>query len=246
MAFKMKGSPAKMGGIQGTSGHTSALKTKEDLQHLREMEHDEKGNHLGRYDRKKEMDKDGNPLPMKSPLEQNKGRVTQESTDWDIYNPSIVRSSGTASGFNTARTKGKGDKMRFEPRNDGYSSRHEKEWIHDQVGGRYQDLKNISRKELLRLQNEFYNLYKGGTPVVDGGTFNAGKEKEVAEEQPLVSANQKGEEPSEYLKAVNKGYFNKGEGSEYLANRPSPSDYDNVADFTAAVKKWELTNPEKQ
>ena len=26
MAFKMKGSPAKIGGIQGTSGHTSALK----------------------------------------------------------------------------------------------------------------------------------------------------------------------------------------------------------------------------
>ena len=25
MAFKMKGSPAKMGGIQGTSGHASAL-----------------------------------------------------------------------------------------------------------------------------------------------------------------------------------------------------------------------------
>ena len=64
MAFKMKGSPHKMGGIQGTSGHTSALKTKEDLQHLREMEHDEEGNHLGRYDRKKEMDK--------SPLEQKK------------------------------------------------------------------------------------------------------------------------------------------------------------------------------
>lgn len=64
MAFKMKGSPHKMGTIQGTSGHTSALKTKEDLQHLREMEHDEKGNHLGRYDRKKEMDE--------SPLEQKK------------------------------------------------------------------------------------------------------------------------------------------------------------------------------
>ena len=64
MAFKMKGSPHKMGKIQGTSGHASALKTKEDLQHLREMEHDEEGNHLGRYDRKKEMDK--------SPLEQKK------------------------------------------------------------------------------------------------------------------------------------------------------------------------------
>ena len=64
MAFKMKGSPHKMGTIQGTSGHTSALKTKEDLQHLREMEHDEEGNHLGRYDRKKEMDE--------SPLEQKK------------------------------------------------------------------------------------------------------------------------------------------------------------------------------
>tara|TARA_R100001463_G_scaffold1071_3_gene4508 strand:+ start:1947 stop:2702 length:756 start_codon:yes stop_codon:yes gene_type:complete len=64
MAFKMKGSPHKMGRIQGTSGHTSALKTKEDLQHLREMEHDEEGKHLGRYDRKKEMDK--------SPLEQKK------------------------------------------------------------------------------------------------------------------------------------------------------------------------------
>lgn len=72
MAFKMKGSPHKMGKIQGTSGHASALKTKEDLQHLRDMEHDEEGNHLGRYDRKKEMDKDGNPLPMKSPLEQKK------------------------------------------------------------------------------------------------------------------------------------------------------------------------------
>ena len=35
----------------------SALKTKEDLQHLREMEHDEEGNQIGRYDRKKEMDK---------------------------------------------------------------------------------------------------------------------------------------------------------------------------------------------
>jgi hypothetical protein len=30
MAFKMKGSPHKMGGIQGTSGHTSALKQKVD------------------------------------------------------------------------------------------------------------------------------------------------------------------------------------------------------------------------
>ena len=46
----------------------SALKTKEDLQHLREMEHDEEGNHLGRYDRKKEMDK--------SPLEQTENPLT--------------------------------------------------------------------------------------------------------------------------------------------------------------------------
>ena len=102
---------------------------------------------------------------MKSPLEQNKGRVTQESTDWDIYNPNFNRASGTPSGFNTARTKGRGDKMRFEPGSDGYSSRHEKEWIHSQVGGRYQDLKNLSRKKLLKLQNQFYNLYKGEVPV---------------------------------------------------------------------------------
>ena len=30
MGFKMKGSPAKMGTIQGTSGHASALKKREE------------------------------------------------------------------------------------------------------------------------------------------------------------------------------------------------------------------------
>jgi hypothetical protein len=55
--------------------------------------------------------------------------------------------------------------MRFTPRNDGYSSRQEKEWIHSQIGGPMSNLSNLSRRELLDYQNQFYNLYKDEVPV---------------------------------------------------------------------------------
>ena len=44
----MNGSPAKLGTISGTAGHTSALKDAQDLAHLSETEHDADGNHLGK------------------------------------------------------------------------------------------------------------------------------------------------------------------------------------------------------
>ena len=41
MAFKMKGSPMKLGKIQGTVGHVSALKQKEDSEKVREAYYQE-------------------------------------------------------------------------------------------------------------------------------------------------------------------------------------------------------------
>ena len=65
MAFKMKGSPAKMGKIQGTAGHTSALK--------------QAGDDKSRYGRvKTPYDADRSPKPptqMKSPVKQKYERV---------------------------------------------------------------------------------------------------------------------------------------------------------------------------
>ena len=120
--------------------------------------------------------------------------------------------------------------------NDMFADRHEKSYILKNFG----NVSNMSRRELLDAKRDYYNYLNldGNKPK---GTEDI--EKEVVE-QPVVSANQKGEEPTELTKHVRKGYFNKGEGSDYLANRPNPADYDSAADFTAAVKEWELTNPE--
>ena len=122
--------------------------------------------------------------------------------------------------------------------NDQFADRHEKSYILKKFG----NVSNMSRRELLDAKRDYYNYLNldGNKPEIIDDT-----KKEVVK-QPVVSANQKGEEPSEFYKAVNKGYFNKGEGSDYLANRPNPSDYDSAADFTVAMRKWEMTNPENQ
>lgn len=120
--------------------------------------------------------------------------------------------------------------------NDQFADRHEKSYILKNFG----NVSKMSRRELLDAKRDYYNYLNldGNKPEIIDDT-----KKEVVK-QPVVSANQKGEEPTEFTKHVRKGYFNKGGGSDYLANRPNPSDYDSAADFTAAVKEWELTNPE--
>ena len=80
MAFKMKGSPVKMGGIQGTAGHTSALK-----------QVDEK--------RKAAMEKDRKETERRAAMEKNDSEgdnrtAAQKKADETKYNQ-IVRRSNT-------------------------------------------------------------------------------------------------------------------------------------------------------
>ena len=68
MSFKMKGSPAKMGTIQGTAGHSSALKKREDdinkllekRNRLKEKKEkrEEKGKNTRRIDKRIERNQD--------------------------------------------------------------------------------------------------------------------------------------------------------------------------------------------
>ena len=54
MGYKMKGSPAKMGTIQGTAGHASALKKKKDIHELVERRRELKAKQEKLENRKKE------------------------------------------------------------------------------------------------------------------------------------------------------------------------------------------------
>jgi len=193
MAFKMKGSPIKLGSI----ATKSALKQKVDHASIHGGAEDKKYDLLSAEG---DYDFVGGSLPSAAVVKHKKGNYLK----------------GTL--------------------NDMFADRHEKSYILKNFG----NVSNMSRRELLDAKRDYYNYLNlsGNKPEIIEDT-----KKEVVEE-PVVSANQKGEEPSEYLKAVSKGYFNQGEGSEYLANRPNPSDYDSAADFTAAMKEWELTNPE--
>ena len=89
MAFKMKGSPHKMGKIQGTSGHTSALKQKLSIMDkigsvgdalsnlhpdhsLSDVYENYKVSKKNKRKVKRNEETDKAPTEMKSPLEQNK------------------------------------------------------------------------------------------------------------------------------------------------------------------------------
>jgi len=77
MAFKMNGSPAKLGIIKGTTGHSSALKQKKEIDRMEEMRKAEEKKEKRRKEIEKGMknpfnpyDKKQSPVEKKSPTKQ--------------------------------------------------------------------------------------------------------------------------------------------------------------------------------
>tara|TARA_R110002020_G_scaffold410352_1_gene620089 strand:+ start:254 stop:817 length:564 start_codon:yes stop_codon:yes gene_type:complete len=181
----------------------------------------------------------GSPIKLgniatKSALKQS--TITNDNTEKidDKYLPSDL---------STVETNRKGNMFKKRKGSHG-SSGGEVAWMRDTYGPRF--LQNASKKEMRNARMAYFDLIQAsssGDPYTEESTT-----EESTTEKPMIKTiHEKGEDKrSELAKALDKGYFNIGEGSEYLSNRPSPSDYDNAADFTAAVKEWELTNPEKQ
>ena len=94
---------------------------------------------------------------------------------------------------------------------------------------------------------EYYKIY-GGKLGKDTGYIDEPSNESTTEEPTKINTGYprgKGTEPSEFKKAINKGYFNKGEGSEYISNMPKAEDFSSFEEYNAALRKYKMDNPGK-
>lgn len=184
MAFKMKGSAFKSGGVQGTSGHASALK-------------------------------------------QTVGITSQsdEKID-DKYLPSDI---------SVGEVNRKGNMFKKKKGSHG-SSVGEVSWIRNNYGPTHK----LSKKEMRNARMAYFDL-------IQGSSSNKSNTEESTTEKPMTKAiHETGKETkSEFGKAIDKGYFNKGEGSEFISTMPKPEDFGTFEEYQAALRKHEMDNPGK-
>ena len=109
MAFKMKGSPAEIGGIQGTSGHTSALKQASPVKD-RITKYDHSDNEAKLHNKDYENNSDHprgshSAAKMKSPLEQTADVTPADKKEYDERVGDYVRQSAIVKGSKKAEKK---------------------------------------------------------------------------------------------------------------------------------------------
>jgi len=284
MGFKMKGSAFKLGTVQGTSGHASALKDRpkrgpeysdnvnskiqaHNDQHSAnpDMVHDQGEmldgdqtwwNVKDKRPRKAKMetkyknpdgspkkDDQGNPLvdpnektpplEMKSALKQKVVELDDQSTITYDHDKLDDKYLPAHSGQIEVNRKGN----MFKKRKGSHgSSGGEVAWMRDTYGPRF--LQNASKKELRNARMEYFDL-------MQGSSSNKSNTEESTTEKPMTKAiHETGEDTrSELNKSLRKGYFNKGEGSEYIATRPRPEDFGTFEEYQAALRKHEMDYP---
>ena len=136
--------------------------------------------------------------------------------------------------YATMFTKGKGDNLRYGDKMIPGRT----QWIRENFG------RGLSKKEQRKAEIAFYKAHPPSSfrvPTSSGGEQSQqGTQKTTETTQPQrYTIEEKGEEPTELTKAVSKGYFNRGQGSEYYKNRPQPSDFDNAEDYANAMSKFD-------
>ena len=181
-------------------------------------------------------------LTMKSPLHQNpnliipslkdKFATTVQGQDNNTYRDNATLNvldpfnnpDGAAARHNaiaTQQTKGKGKNKYYSGNVRGQAA-----WIRKNFGHGFQNDKKAMRA--------FYQAHNQDQDVVE--------ETPVVENQ--VQREDKGvDNQTEFSKAVNKGYFNKGEGSEFVSTEPKAEDFATFEEFEAANRKHEMDNP---
>ena len=255
MAFKMKKSSYKMGGVKtkdtmaymkspleaakpdyidiDKDGNTtesmkeaaSALKTTGVQEFPKDLglSPGERGKAIKRHDeayKRGHTEHTGQPQDEKSPIEQEE----DDKLD-DKY---------LSSNLSTEVAKS-GDRFKQRPGSLG-SSTGEVRWIRDNFG------RNLSRKQLMEAQREYFALVSReseGNPV-----SSEVNETPVVEEDQAQREDKGVDNQTEFSKAVNKGYFNKGEGSEYISTMPKPEDFATFEEFEAAKRKHEMDYPD--
>ena len=140
----------------------------------------------------------------------------------------------------------KGNYLKGSGGGDPFADRHEKSYILKKHGRPSE----MSRRELLDAKRDYYNYLQ-----LSGGGGGRVEEME-ASEKPIIEAStakptvttihEKGPgTQSEYSKAISKGYFGKGEGSEYISNMPRPEDFGSFEEYNTALRKYKMDNPGK-
>lgn len=207
MAFKMKGSSYKMGGVK--TKQTMAYMKKSPLEAAKPDYPDIDGDGNTTESMKKAA------ADKKSPLEQ---KIEDKYLDSDL-------STGVSKS---------GD--RFEQRQGSTgSSTGEVRWIRDNFG------RNLSRKQLMEAQREYFALVSRDS---EGDPKSSNVNETPVVEPNKVQREDKGvDNQTEFSKAVNKGYFNKGKGSEYISTMPKPENFATFEEFEAAKRKHEMDNP---
>jgi hypothetical protein len=135
--------------------------------------------------------------------------------------------------YATMFTKGKGDNLRYGDKN--IPGR--RQWIRENYG------RGLSKKEQRKAEIAFYKAHPPSSFVVGGG--GGGQQQQSTQQTTETTPSQrytieeKGDDPTELTKAVSKGYFNRGQGSEYYKNRPVPSDFDVPGEYVEAITKFD-------
>ena len=127
-----------------------------------------------------------------------------------------------------------GDRFKQKPDSLG-SSTGEVRWIRDNFG------RNLSKKQLREAQQEYFTLVSRDSEG-DPKSSNV-NETPVVEENQVQREDKGVDNQTEFSKAVNKGYFNKGKGSEYISTMPKPENFATFEEFEAAKRKHEMDNP---
>ena len=199
----MKGSAFKLGGVQGTSGHSSALKQASTVHSAgpgkEGFEHDVEANY--------------------QPQSKNQASLAR---------------------YGQMFTKGRGDNTRYGDR----LIPGRVQWIREKFG------RSLTKKQQKKAEIAYYQAHpptkttyeaKGEAPAV---RKDAMSEKSTTEKPMTKAIHETGKDTrSELNKSLRKGYFNKGEGSEYIATRPRPEDFGTFEEYQAALRKHEMDYP---
>ena len=135
--------------------------------------------------------------------------------------------------YATMFTKGKGDNLRYGDKNIPGRV----QWIRENYG------RGLSKREQRKAEAAFYKAHPPSSfrvPTSSGGEQSQQSTQQTTEttRPQRYTIEEKGDTPTEYDKAVSKGYFKQGQGSEYYKNLPQPSDFDKAADYVAAMTKY--------
>tara|TARA_R110001599_G_scaffold105102_1_gene266147 strand:- start:27 stop:647 length:621 start_codon:yes stop_codon:yes gene_type:complete len=201
MAFKMKGSSYKMGGV----------KTKATMAYMKSPLHQNPNLIIAGLKDK---------LATTSSL-QDDGTYKDNAT-LNVLDPfNGVKKSADYNAIATQSTKGKGKNKYYDKRVIGQA-----QWIRENFGQGHQNNKKALRA--------FYQAHN--------------QDQDVVEETPVVENKVQREDKgvdnqSEFSKAVNKGYFNKGKGSTFISTKPKAEDFATFEEFQAANRKHEMNNP---